>query len=61
VGPTPYYIEIYNSSTGSELASCGSGSSCQVSVSASSAQSDRGCPRLCGLSGEGGRGRGVRG
>lgn len=31
VGPTPYYIEIFNITTGAEVASCGSGTSCSGS------------------------------
>ena len=33
VGPTPYYIEIYDQTTGSRIAVCGSGTSCSVSES----------------------------
>ncbi len=36
VGPTPYYIEIYDLSTGGLLAVCGSGNSCSTSISESS-------------------------
>jgi hypothetical protein len=36
VGPTPYYLEIYDRNTGGSLAICGSGSSCSTSVSQSS-------------------------
>lgn len=36
VGPTPYYLEIYDRSTGGRLAVCGSGSSCSTSISESS-------------------------
>ena len=40
VGPTPYYIEIYDENTNDLLASCGSGTTCSASVSQSSAESD---------------------
>ncbi len=33
VGPTPYYIEIFNARTGSRLATCGSGTTCSATVS----------------------------
>ena len=33
VGPTPYYITIYDESTGAELAVCGSGITCSATVS----------------------------
>lgn len=36
VGPTPYYITIYDETTGAELAVCGSGSTCPATVSESS-------------------------
>ena len=36
VGPTPYYITIYDETTGAELAVCGSGSTCSATVSESS-------------------------
>ena len=32
-GPTPYYITIYDETTGAELAVCGSGSTCSATVS----------------------------
>jgi hypothetical protein len=32
VGPTPYYITIYSETTGAELALCGFGTTCTVSV-----------------------------
>jgi hypothetical protein len=32
VGPTPYYVTIYNESTGAELAICGSGTTCTATV-----------------------------
>jgi hypothetical protein len=32
VGPTPYYIEIFNASTGARIAICGSGTTCSVTV-----------------------------
>ena len=32
VGPTPYFIIIYNTATGSSVASCGSGTSCSTTV-----------------------------
>ena len=35
VGPTPYYISIYDETTGAELASCGSGITCSATVSES--------------------------
>jgi hypothetical protein len=35
VGPTPYYISIYDETTGAELASCGSGIACSATVSES--------------------------
>lgn len=35
VGPTPYYISIYDETTGAELAVCGSGSTCSATVSES--------------------------
>lgn len=35
VGPTPYWIEIYDSTTGGLIASCGAGTSCSTSVSQS--------------------------
>ncbi len=35
VGPTPYYITIYDETTGAELAACGSGSTCSATVSES--------------------------
>jgi hypothetical protein len=33
VGPTPYYIEIFDLTTGSYLTACGAGTTCSVSVS----------------------------
>ncbi len=36
VGPTPYYITIYDETTGAGLAVCGSGISCSATVSESS-------------------------
>jgi hypothetical protein len=36
VGPTPYWIEIYDRSTGGLLGVCGSGSSCSTSIAESS-------------------------
>lgn len=33
VGPTPYYIEIFDTTTGSRVAVCGSGTACSVGVS----------------------------
>jgi hypothetical protein len=35
VGPTPYYISIYDETTGAELARCGSGIACSATVSES--------------------------
>jgi hypothetical protein len=35
VGLTPYYITIYDETTGAELALCGSGATCSVTVSQS--------------------------
>lgn len=35
VGPTPYYITIYSETTGAELAVCGVGISCSVTLSQS--------------------------
>ncbi len=32
VGPTPYYIEIFNASTGTRIAICGSGTTCSITV-----------------------------
>ena len=32
VGPTPYYITIYDETTGAELAVCGTGSTCSATV-----------------------------
>ena len=37
VGPTPYYIDIYDATTGQQLAACGDGTSCAVTVSQSAA------------------------
>jgi hypothetical protein len=31
IGPTPYYISVFNETTGTRLARCGSGSSCRTS------------------------------
>jgi hypothetical protein len=31
IGPTPYYISIFNETTGARLARCGSGTSCTTS------------------------------
>ena len=36
VGPTPYYITIYDETTGAELAVCGTGITCSATVSESS-------------------------
>jgi hypothetical protein len=36
VGPSPYYIEIFDSTTGTRVAVCGSGSSCSTNVTQSS-------------------------
>jgi hypothetical protein len=33
VGPTPYYIDLYDVDSGALLASCGFGTTCQASVS----------------------------
>ena len=33
VGPTPYYIEIFDQATGARVAICGSGTSCAASIS----------------------------
>lgn len=33
VGPTPYYITIYDETTGAELAVCGTGITCSATVS----------------------------
>lgn len=33
VGPTPYYIEIYNVDTGARIAVCGTGTTCSASAS----------------------------
>ncbi len=41
VGPTPYYITIYDETTGAELAVCGSGTTCSATVSESSTGSQR--------------------
>ena len=41
VGPTPYYIEIYDDSTGLLLTYCGAGTSCTASVSQPSPASKR--------------------
>jgi hypothetical protein len=35
VGPTPYYIEIFDENTGSRLAVCGSGTTCSLSFTPS--------------------------
>jgi hypothetical protein len=37
VGPTPYYIEIFDVTSGTLLTSCGTGSSCSVTVSQNTA------------------------
>jgi hypothetical protein len=36
VGPTPYYITIYDETTGAELAVCGTGITCSATVSENS-------------------------
>jgi hypothetical protein len=41
VGPTPYYITIYDETTGAELAVCGSGITCSATVSESSTGSQQ--------------------
>jgi hypothetical protein len=41
VGPTPFYIEIFDATTGARLAECGSGTSCSVSVSQFAATTHR--------------------
>ncbi len=41
VGPTPYYITIYDETTGAELAVCGTGTTCSAAVSESSTGSQR--------------------
>jgi hypothetical protein len=41
VGPTPYYITIYDETTGAELAVCGSGITCSATVGESSTGSQR--------------------
>ena len=41
VGPTPYYITIYDETTGAELAVCGSGSTCSATVSEGSTGSQQ--------------------
>jgi hypothetical protein len=41
VGPTPYYITIYDQTTGAELALCGTGTTCSATVSDSSAGSQQ--------------------
>jgi hypothetical protein len=40
VGPTPYYIEIFDENTGSRLAVCGSGTTCSASFTPSLYGSD---------------------
>ncbi len=35
VGPTPYWIEIFDQTTGAEIAICGTGTACSASVSQS--------------------------
>jgi hypothetical protein len=40
VGPTPYYIEIFNESTGTRLAECAWGSACSVTFTPSYSGSD---------------------
>jgi hypothetical protein len=37
VGPSPFFIEIYDANTGTALAECGFGTTCSVTVSQSSA------------------------
>ena len=37
VGPTPFYIQLWDLTTGTQLASCGNGSSCPATVSQSAA------------------------
>jgi hypothetical protein len=41
VGPTPYYITIYDQTTGAELAVCGSGITCSATVSESTTGTQR--------------------
>jgi len=41
VGPTPYYITIYDETTGAELAVCGTGITCSATVSESSTGSQQ--------------------
>jgi hypothetical protein len=41
VGPTPYYITIYDETTGAELAVCGSGITCSATVSESTTWTQR--------------------
>ena len=40
VGPTPYYIEVFNIGTGARVAVCGSGTTCSVDVSVGFNRSD---------------------
>ena len=41
VGPTPYYITIYDETTYADLAVCGTGTTCSATVSESSAGSQQ--------------------
>ena len=41
VGPTPYYITIYDETTGAELAVCGTGITCSATVSESATGSQQ--------------------
>ncbi len=41
VGPTPYYITIYDETTGAELAVCGTGITCSATVSESTTGSQQ--------------------
>jgi hypothetical protein len=41
VGPTPYFITIYDETTGAELALCGTGLTCSARVSENSAGSQQ--------------------
>jgi hypothetical protein len=34
VGPTPYYIQIYDTTTGERVKTCGAGTTCALSVTA---------------------------
>lgn len=40
VGPTPYFIEIFNNKTGARVAVCGSGTTCSVNTSLSFGEND---------------------